>query len=291
MILNLAYPEKSAIKFKISKFPDGQHSITLEPIPNYTDPIVIKSRLNNFMDLELIICANQALKSMNSNKLVELYVPYFLGGRSDRKFVDGSVNYLKQVICPIINSQNFSKITIFDPHSDVLEACLNNYDKINNYKLIKWALTQIDNKDGAQTRTMLVSPDAGALKKVYDVAKFFKIRNVATAAKVRDVITGDILRTDLPTMNLEGIEQIVIVDDMADGGRTFIELAKEIKKQTDKPIYLIVSHGIFSGGFEKLSDELDGIFCTNSVKDVNTEIVKTQSRQNSSNFVKQLNVF
>ena len=82
-----------------------------------------------------------------------------------------------------------------------------------------------------------------------------------------------------------------IVDDICDGGRTFIELAKEIKKQTNTPIYLIVTHGIFSAGFDKLSDELDGIFCTNSVKDIDFETVKVQSRQGSSDFVKQLNVF
>jgi ribose-phosphate pyrophosphokinase len=92
-------------------------------------------------------------------------------------------------------------------------------------------------------------------------------------------------------MDLTDIEQIIIIDDICDGGRTFIELAKVIKEQTDKPIYLVVTHGIFSGGFEKLSDVLDGIFCTNSVKNINFETVKVQSRQNSSDFVKQLNIF
>ena len=92
-------------------------------------------------------------------------------------------------------------------------------------------------------------------------------------------------------MDLTDIEHFIIIDDICDGGRTFIELAKEIRKQTDKPIYLIVTHGIFSAGFEKLSDELDGIFCTNSVKDIDFETVRVQSRQDKPDFVQQLNIF
>lgn len=291
MVLNLAYPEISEIPFKISKFPDGQQTLDITNTNGFLDKVVmIKSRLNNFKDLELIICANQILNNLGVGR-VHLYVPYFVGARSDRKFQEGGVNYLKQVICPIINSQNFASVTVIDPHSDVLEACLNNFHKYLNYNLVKHALTKIDNKDNANYRVCFVSPDAGATKKIYDVAKQYKVDNVVTASKVRDIKTGNIVKTELPTMNLDGIEHFIIIDDICDGGRTFIELAKEIKKQTDKPIYLIVTHGIFSGGFEKLSDELDGIFCTNSFSDVNPETVKVQSRQNDSNFVQQLDVF
>jgi len=237
--------------------------------------------------LELIICATQALKNLRFSN-IELYVPYFLGARSDRQFTGGSINYLKQVICPIINSQGYSKVYVLDPHSDVLEACLNNFAKFSNYDLVNFAL---DNLKGRSAQTALVSPDAGALKKIYDVAKEFNIANVTTASKVRDITTGNILRTELPAIDFYDIEHVIIVDDICDGGRTFTELAKEIKKQTYKPIYLVVTHGIFSGGVEKLSDYFDGIFCTNSIKDLDPETIKVQSRQNDSNFVKQLNVF
>lgn len=273
MILNLAYPENSEIKFKISKFPDGQQTVDLTNLlPGvFFDKIVrIKSRLNNFRDLELIICANQALINAGASR-IHLYVPYFVGARSDRKFQEGGVNYLKQVICPIINSQNFASVTVIDPHSDVLEACLNNYVKENNFKVVKFALTNIDNKDGAQNRICLVSPDAGAYKKIFDVAKNFKIENIVTANKVRDLKTGNILKTEVPNLPVSiSNEELkyVIVDDICDGGRTFIELAKAIREQRpNSQIYLVVTHGIFSNGLYELSKEIDGIFSTNSVKD------------------------
>jgi ribose-phosphate pyrophosphokinase len=288
--LNLTNVETSDIKFEISKFPDGQQTlnITDSRYGVYNDDVVIKSRLNSFKDLEIIICANQALKNMGV-KSTSLYVPYFLGSRSDRQFQEGGVNYLKQVICPIINSQNFSRVIIKDPHSDVLEACLNNYEKKDNADLVMFALSKIDNKNDAQSRTAFISPDAGALKKIFDLAKEFGVTNVITASKVRDIKTGNIIRTELPTMDLDGIEQLIIIDDICDGGRTFIELAKVIKQQTDKPIYLIVTHGIFSAGYTQLEEYIDGIFTTDSVKKY--EYDSYAHKVLKEDYLKVLNVF
>ena len=270
--LNLVNLENSDIKYKISRFPDGQQSITLDMVdadlPNKIT-VSITSRLNSFKDLEIIIAANQALREFSYVENVKLNVPYFLGARSDRKFEAGTSNYLKTVICPIINAQNFSRVTVLDPHSDVLEACLNNYHKHSNHRLVKDALTKIDNKDGAQSRICLVSPDAGAYKKIFDVAKEFKIDNIITASKVRDVKTGKILRTEIPTLDQHNDIKYVIIDDICDGGRTFIELAKAIKgSRPTAKVYLIVTHGIFSAGFKELSQYFEGIYTTNSYRDV-----------------------
>lgn len=287
MKLNLAYPEKPSvmnIKFTVSKFPDGQQSITINQVFNETDTIDIYSRLNNFKDLELIICANNALKNLGVSK-INLYVPYFLGARSDRKFTEGGVNYLKEVICPIINSQKFKTVTVMDPHSDVLEACIDNFKKIDNIKLVKEALTKIDNKNDAREYLYLVSPDAGALKKVYNVAEHFQINNIIVANKHRDIKTGKIVSTEVPGLTQEpGRRNFVIVDDICDGGRTFLEIAKTIRNERSKSvfgdkIYLVVTHGIFSAGLNELNKHFDGIFCTNSVSDVDDD------------YLEQLNIF
>jgi len=278
-ILSLSNPEKSDIKFKISKFPDGQQSVCIED--NLTiDHIIIESRFNSFRDLELIISANQALKEMGIST-VDLMVPYFLGARSDRKFVEGTSNYLKTVVCPIINSQNFNKVCVFDPHSDVLEACLNNFTKIDNIELVKFTLDKIV-KEGA----VLVSPDAGALKKVYHVAEELGISDIIIASKHRDVKTGKITHTEVP-----GVEKynennkFVIVDDICDGGRTFTELAKTIRQHNSlSKIYLIVSHGIFSAGMTPLNDSFDGIFTTNSIR-------PEEDIFNSSNDISKLSIY
>ena len=288
MILKLNNEESK--DFTISRFPDGQQQVTVHVHPNHDDPsIVIHSHLNSFLDLELILSATAALRELGF-KQISLYVPYFLGARSDRKFIEGSSNYLKTVICPIINSQNYEKVMVVDAHSDVLEACLNNYYKINNISLVKFALERIDNKNDAHERITLVSPDAGALKKVFDVATHFSINNLIIANKHRDIKSGKITHTDVPGLPDPKLDSpvypmsFVIVDDICDGGRTFIEIAKAIKEKRPSGIYredkifLVVTHGIFSGGYDTLSEYFDGIFCTNSVKDIEGVELVTQQK-------------
>ncbi len=282
--LNLVNPEDIlSCGYEISRFPDGQQSIrivdknyyTIHSLSEQKTPITIKSRLNTFQDLELIICANQALKEIGVKK-VNLYIPYCIGGRSDRKFQEGGINYIKTVIAPIINSQNFNQVTIMDPHSDVLEACINNFNKYTNRGVANMAL-----KDIGTDNVCLVSPDAGAYKKIFDVATWSGISEIVTASKVRDVKTGKILGTQVPSIKNHSSEmKYVIVDDICDGGRTFIELAKVIIAQNqDAKIYLVVTHGIFSAGFEELNNYFEVIYTTNSIKE-----------HDNSN-VKQLNVF
>jgi len=280
--------------FKVSKFPDGQQTIDLSQKSDLLEDVTIKSRLNTFRDLELIICATAALKNLNTPN-IHLYVPYFIGARSDRKFVDGGVNYLKDVISPIINLQGYKSVTILDPHSDVLEATINNFKKVDNINLVKWSLTDIDNTNSARENLFLVSPDAGALKKVYNVAEKFQIDNIIVANKHRDIRTGKITHTEVPNLDENpGKRKYVIVDDICDGGRTFIEIAKVILEKRPKSIYgteiyLVVTHGIFSAGFLELSKYFDRIYSTNSYSDVNVEEISDYTVD--KDFLKQLNIF
>jgi ribose-phosphate pyrophosphokinase len=298
--LNLVYPEKSDIKYKISKFPDGQQNIVLDtrqvPIrsrysldsnsPEFVLPITIKSRLNNFQDLELIICATQSLRNLGV-KEIHLYTPYFLGSRSDRQFEEGGNNYLKQVICPIINSLNFKSVTVLDPHSDVLEACLNDFRKEDNSKLIKWSITQMY---GTAESKILISPDSGALKKIYKLTEQIGYkREVICCSKSRDT-NGKLSKIQVPLeQRIIQDKDLVIIDDIGDGCRTFINIAKEIRTKFNNKLYLVITHGIFSQGLLELSKYFKNIYCTNSVKDIDCESYSNYTVK--KDFIKQLNVF
>lgn len=292
--LDLSNIEKSDIGYRISRFPDGQQTVDIIDSFINSEEVKIKSRFNGFRDLELIICANKALVNQGASK-VHLYVPYFLGARSDRKFQEGGINYLKQVVCPIVNSQKFKSITVLDPHSDVLEACLDNYNKVDNHILVKWALTDIDNKNGANSRICLVSPDAGAYKKIFDVAKRFNISNIITATKIRDLKTGNIISTEIPDLDIVDEKRelkYVIVDDICDGGRTFIELAKVIKAiRPDSKIYLVVTHGIFSSGLKPFKGFIDQIYTTDSIMEIDSMNAWGAMNEKFLNLVKQFNIF
>lgn len=264
--LNLVTLDKSDIRYEIQNFPDGQKSIIISAWTpsDKNETILIETRLTSFIDVEILLCATQALRELGYKSL-SLHVTYFIGARSDRKFEEGSINYVKNIISPIINSQNYGDVIVTHPHSDVLEACLNNFRKVDNKSIVKSALEDIDNKDGAQSRTCFVSPDAGAMKTVFTLAQEFKVKELIVGTKVRNLKTGEILKTEISDVNFQGIENMVIIDDLCDGGKTFIELAKAIKvKGYSGKIFLIVTHGIFSKGFSELNEYFDKIYTTNS---------------------------
>lgn len=91
-------------------------------------------------------------------------------------------------------------------------------------------------------------------------------------------------------------KDFIIIDDICDGGATFINIASKIKEyykgfKYEPKIYLIVTHGIFSKGFKELSEYFDGIYCTNSYKNIRLDQPINDILGADSNFVKQLNVF
>lgn len=264
-ILNLTHREKSEIPYEVINFSDGQRSFIINEGVHPEEEALILSHLNGFNDLELIICANKTLRERNFNK-VHLYVPYFLGGRSDRKFCEGSVNYLKEVICPIINLQKFDSVKVYDPHSDVLEACLDFFIKKNNFDLVEFALKEIS-KDGLPI--CVVSPDAGALKKIYEVVEAFQIPHLIVAHKHRDIKTGRITHTEVPGIDPHEKRNYLIIDDICDGGRTFTSIGEVFKLvKPSANLFLCVSHGIFSAGFQELSKYFTTIFTTDSIQEV-----------------------
>ena len=58
-----------------------------------------------------------------------------------------------------------------------------------------------------------------------------------------------------PTYPLTDIENFIIIDDICDGGATFVNIAKELKQlNPSAALHLVVTHGLFTKGFDVLSD-------------------------------------
>ena len=68
---------------------------------------------------------------------------------------------------------------------------------------------------------------------------------------------------------------LIVVDDICDGGYTFIQLAQVIKEEYGftGDLHLVVTHGIFSKGFDDLNKYYTSINWVNSVgnKELNNE--------------------
>lgn len=133
----------------------------------------------------------------------------------------------------------------------------------------------------------LVSIDAGASKKINELAEYlyskgYKNINIIQCNKKRNIKNGNIESFEVFKDNLDGVTTI-IVDDIADGGESFIYAAKELIEKNAGNLYLVVSHGIFSKGLKELSKYFKQVYTTDSWRSEfsleqqsrdNTELVK-----------------
>jgi len=265
MILNLDKSfdplEGKKIAHESFFFSGGEPHIRIKESIN-SDKVIITQRLNSFNDVGILLVAVDALKRLGVKKM-ELFIPYFPAARQDRVMVKGEALTVK-VYANLINELQVEKVTIFDPHSEVTSALLNHCKIINNHRFISKITEQLP-KD-----LLLVSPDAGALKKIYKLASHLKEYDVLECGKSRDVITGALSGFKVPQKNLAQ-RDCLIVDDICDGGGTFLGLAEELKKCHSGNLYLAVSHGIFSKGTHNLLKSFKSIFTTDSIKNPGTE--------------------
>ena len=185
------------------------------------------------------------------------------GQRSDRRF-STMQSFDLHLITDIINECNFSEVEIFDPHSDVTTALIKNCVKKSSLEFVKKVVDELYMpKTGINTCNFtLVSPDAGAYKKVFEYGEAMNVPVVA-AVKHRDT-EGNISLTFMGDVK---DKHCLIVDDLCDGGYTFITLGKRLREMGARKVYLYVSHGLFSKGFETLTEVIDHIYCTNSIRD------------------------
>ena len=82
--------------------------------------------------------------------------------------------------------------------------------------------------------------------------------------KERDLKTGQLTNFKVFNEDLQN-KTCFIIDDICDGGGTFVGTAEALKKIGAQKIILVVSHGIFSKGFDL--ENIDEIYTTDSYKE------------------------
>ncbi len=247
------------VTFKSFAFSGGEPHIKISSDLTNVEKVTITTRVTSFNDMGLLLCAIDAVKRCGVG-IIDLFVPYFPGGRQDRVMIPGEPLTVK-VYADLLNSLNLNEITVFDPHSEVTPAVLNDCKVVTNYKFIEKVIEKIGSE------VLLISPDGGALKKIYKVSEYLGGIAVVECSKKRNVTNGKLEGFKVYEEDLSG-KNCLIVDDICDGGGTFMGLADELKKKNAGDLYLAVSHGIFSKGVEHLKEKFTKVFTTDSFKDV-----------------------
>ena len=247
------------------KFPAGERSVkivdTLE-IHRYMSFSILVDFKGSEDLIDMLLLVN-ACRNVSKYVKLRLVIKYFPFARQDRVMSAGEALAV-QIPATLIKSCNFIDIEIWDPHSSVVEA------------LFEPGLLTVRSQDellfplvkSFRGETALVSPDAGALKKIYSLAKLLDYP-VIEASKSRDVSTGTITKTNIDLEAVSAYNRLIVVDDICDGGKTFIELAKVIRTTYTGRLELLVTHGIFSKGRKILLEYYDNIDCANNMENKN----------------------
>lgn len=197
-----------------------------------------------------VLCRTKGVKKLN---LLTRYLPY---ARQDKPISNEST-FALHVFSQIINQINFDSIFCYDPHSDIAKKLINNLVCIDVRKHVYNAFIE-NNYD------VILYPDFGAKARY---SELYGLQYIY-ADKKRDQLTG----------NIEGInvigdcngKRVLIVDDICDGGGTFIMAAKELYDKGAVDVGLFVSHGIFSKGKDVLySAGIKKVFSLNNLGDKN----------------------
>lgn len=233
----------------------GERHIEVDSCNIPQSPIV--HRIQSSEDLVDLILISEVYGKKNCRNL-ELVIPYFPYARQDRRTAS-NVAFSLKAICAVINSLEWGKVTIYDPHSDVTEALLDNVRVIPQFIIL---IDEFQDLFWEKTgkNWVLIAPDAGAVKKCQKAQVL--CNELIYATKERNVDTGEVKRTGL-SGDVKG-RNCLILDDICDGGRTFVELGKELKARGAKSVELYITHGIFSQGLEVFEGIIDHIYTTDT---------------------------
>lgn len=244
-------------------FPDGALNINLPEFTDYVTSVSVVIKGSD--DLVALMLVVNALKQdgIRASDLT-LEIPYFPYSRQDRVCNPGEARSV-QVIAECINSFGFNEVIIFDPHSDVTPALINNVEVIEPLEFLNQIHTVSDG--GMNKYTHLVSPDAGAEKKLFELSRLY-LKPIIRLSKKCNTLTGEIENTELIDYATKKPGRILIVDDICDGGRTFIEASKVLQMKyaiSPENIDLYVTHGLFTKGFDVFKGYFGNIYYTNSL--------------------------
>ncbi len=217
-------------------------------------------------EIALLLLTVSALKHMGVNDidLDILYLPY---ARQDRVCSIGEAHSL-EVICDVITNLDVSVVRLWDVHNkektlELLDShlCihLDSYDIFDRFKI----LDEFD-----LSNLILCAPDDNAYQRVSEVANQHHQTIPVVINKVRDSESGKItgMKWNKNNRRVDGWN-VLIIDDICDGGSTFLQAAQILKEQGAENLYLYVTHGIFSKGLDLIYEYFKHITCHHVLHD------------------------
>lgn len=268
----------------MSTFPNNELNLKL-PVEllnqvNQLSTIVISWHYESDSEIFQLLALKKHLESnvVQKQATFNLFLPYIPYSRMDRA-ENGSPFTLKY-FAELINTLAFERISVFEAHSDVALALLNNVIDCPITSILTKSLIHNLDEKGTLNRPLiatfenkpfelpenvfLVYPDAGAYKR-YN--KAFPTKNEIHAVKIRNFETGNIEHMELTRCPSKPGFTAIIMDDLVSRGWTFKFVIDALKEKGVSDVYLVVTHcenALLDGVLLK-EPLLKGIITTNSL--------------------------
>lgn len=249
----------SKVELKSWKFPAGEVGVQIPQIQKHSKVDVILTMPSSD---EIFICLN-ILNALHKQELdhhnIHLHIPYVPYGRQDRVCHDGESHALEVFTKVILKAYPyFSTLHIKDPHSQVTVDLFTEWQSTLVVETQRQCAMYLPKFDA------LIAPDKGAADKVkthYQVDAL----NVPYFTILKERKDGKVNYIDFPYDTIKG--NVCVVDDICDGGATFLSLAEMLVRTQPnmKILNLYVTHGIFSKGLDELDKFYDTIYVHNNM--------------------------
>ena len=253
MNINFIYPEKSNIKFHIDRYPDSHVHLVLDSeLDLRKGSIDVYTRISCMDDMFILLQLSD-ICNRHGVCIQNVYISYLLGARADRLFGMNQALDLK-IIFNMLESVGAYQFHILELHNSRSSFYLRSTAFVVHETIM---LRQAERS--LNCSPVLLFPDEGA-KKRYVINTF-----AYSASKVRQ--SDGTIKVQLPDIMVGQDDQIAVIDDLCDGGGTFVALYEALSNELKNRVHLFVTHVIQHEPIWKLAQLYKTVTITNSYKD------------------------
>jgi len=259
------------------RYPAGETQVRIRPemltAVEMAKRINVIARISNAQDIVSLLMLGSALEVTElANTILRLVLPYLPYSRADRRFTRGDCfgfrAFSEMLVCAA-----FTTVHTLDVHNEqVAKGWVPTLVNHTPLAFVHKAIADFAARHDSNRLTVLF-PDEGARARYvipgHLTSNTGSIRlDVLHCEKKRDAATGKFLGFIVP--DVDAAQPAIVIDDICDGGGTFLGIAGELQKQhgdwwTAASLGLYVTHGIFSKGFGELNERFHHIYTTNSL--------------------------
>ena len=243
---------------RVDEFPDGSFRFNLDGLDQIkysrTSDLIFTITLKTTLP-EAIMAVYQIISALDGYFIgaqIHLEIQTLPDQRADRIEKDG-MSLPAQATAAMIAGISVNMVTVFDPHSPVMTQCLIDF----GVPVLIIPPTECFNRTVATNNRdfridHVVAVDKGAIQRAEAVAMYYSAGVIyADKTRVDGKITGHEIVDQVGYVN-KG-DTIWVIDDLCDGGATFISIAKALREEFEfGELKLYVTHGLFSRGKEEL---------------------------------------